>query len=155
MSLNPRDLSSVFHVDVTAASASAKNESQAPQTRDAPSLLREMLSAQEKTNSLLEDLLHQMTLAQKQRQQELGNWKQQNPALSKNCRVAAEALSKVQTEFLYRITEEVNDNAEDMLDGEFILSEFVDRYGPRLAHLNSVLQVLSQLSSVPTPANAP
>jgi hypothetical protein len=27
------------------------------------------------------------------------------------------------------------------------LSEFVDRYGPRLAHLNGVLQVLAQLSS--------
>jgi hypothetical protein len=39
-----------------------------------------------------------------------------------------------------------------MLDGDFALNEFVDRYGPRLAHLNGVLQVLSQLSSV-APAN--
>ena len=27
-------------------------------------------------------------------------------------------------------------------------------YGPRLAHLNSVIQVLAQLSSVPNPANS-
>jgi hypothetical protein len=40
------------------------------------------------------------------------------------------------------------------MDGEFMLNEFVDRYGPRLAHLNGVLQVLSQLSSVPNPANS-
>ena len=32
-------------------------------------------------------------------------------------------------------------------------NEFVDRYGPRLAHLNGVLQVLSQLSSIPTATN--
>jgi len=32
------------------------------------------------------------------------------------------------------------------MDGEFMLNEFVDRFGPRLAHLNGVLQVLSQLS---------
>ena len=154
MSLNPRDLASVFQVDVTATSSSAKPEAHSPQSRDVPGVLREMLAAQERTNNLLEDLLQQMSLAQKQRQQELGNWKQQNPALAKSCRVAAEALSKVQTEFLYRITEEVNENAENMLEGEFVLAEFVDRYGPRLAHLNSVLQVLSQLSSVPAPANA-
>jgi hypothetical protein len=28
-----------------------------------------------------------------------------------------------------------------------MLNEFVDRFGPRLAHLNGVLQVLAQLGS--------
>jgi hypothetical protein len=41
------------------------------------------------------------------------------------------------------------------MDGEFMLNEFVDRFGPRLAHLNGVLQVLAQLSSAPNPAGAP
>jgi hypothetical protein len=35
-----------------------------------------------------------------------------------------------------------------------MLNEFIDRYGPRLAHLNGVIQVLAQLSSVPNPANS-
>ena len=30
-----------------------------------------------------------------------------------------------------------------------MLNEFVDRYGPRLAHLNGVLQILAQLASTP------
>ena len=38
------------------------------------------------------------------------------------------------------------------LDGDFLLNEFVDRFGPRLAHLNGVIQVLAQLSSTPNPA---
>ena len=59
----------------------------------------------------------------------------------------------MQAEFLDSLTREVNDTAEDMLDGEFVLNEFIDRFGPRLAHLNGVLQVLSQLSSTPNPAN--
>ena len=42
---------------------------------------------------------------------------------------------------------DVNDGFEDMMDSEFVLNEFVDRYGPRLAHLNGVLQLLSQLSA--------
>ena len=39
----------------------------------------------------------------------------------------------------------MRDNYETLLDGEFMLNEFVDRFGPRLAHLNGLLQVLSQL----------
>jgi hypothetical protein len=60
----------------------------------------------------------------------------------------------VQIEFLDRMTEEINDTSEEMVDGDFVLNEFIDRYGPRLAHLNSVIQVLAQLSSVPNPANS-
>jgi len=47
------------------------------------------------------------------------------------------------------MTAEVNANPEGLVDGEFILSEFVDRFGPRMAHLNGVLQVLATLSSNP------
>jgi hypothetical protein len=85
---------------------------------------------------------------------ELNQWKQANPQLSKSCRVAAEALSKVQTEFLTTLTMEVRENFDSLMDGEFMLTEFVDRFGPRLAHLNGVLQVLSHLSSQPATPNA-
>jgi hypothetical protein len=61
--------------------------------------------------------------------------------------LAAEALSRVQTEFLENLTIDVKDNYDNLVDGDFALNEFVDRYGPRLAHLNGVLQVLSQLSA--------
>ena len=109
-------------------------------------LLRELLAGQDRQNELLEELVNQLGAAQKQRTNELGQWKQANPELSQRCRVAAETLSRVQNEFLANLTEEVADNEECLMDGEFLLNEFVDRYGPRLAHLNGVLQVLSQLS---------
>ena len=111
-------------------------------------LLREILSAQDRQNELLEELVNQLGAAQKQRVTELGQWKQANPRLARNCRLAAEALGKVQTEFLESLTTEVNANYENLLDGEFMLNEFVDRFGPRMAHLNGLLQVLSQLSAV-------
>jgi hypothetical protein len=59
----------------------------------------------------------------------------------------------VQVEFLQGMTTEINDNADALMDGEFVLNEFVDRFGPRLAHLNGVLQILAQLSSTPTPTS--
>jgi hypothetical protein len=132
-------------VDISAGpmpSAPGGNGAEAENTR----LLREILTAQDRQNELLEELVTQLSAAQKQRNQELGQWKAANPDLAQNCRVAAETLSRVQTEFLNTLTDEVNCNADVLLDGEFMLNEFVDRFGPRLAHLNGVLQVLAQLS---------
>ncbi len=117
-------------------------------------LLREVLSAQDRTNELLEELISTMASNHKQRAQELSQWKQANPDLANGCREAAETLSRVQVEYLDRMTEEINDANDDLLDGEFLLNEFIDRYGPRLAHLNGVIQVLAQLSTTPPPNTA-
>ena len=117
-------------------------------------VLREILAAQDRQNELLEELVGQLNSSQRQRASELGQWKQANPHLARDCRMAAEALSKVQTEYLASITHEINENYESLRDGEFMLNEFVDRFGPRLAHLNGLLQVLSQLSSSPAAAGA-
>lgn len=116
-------------------------------------VLREMLAAQDRQNELLEELVNQVGATQRQRQNELGQWKQANPGLARACRSAAEALSRVQTDYLLGLTQEINENYESLRDGEFMLNEFVDRFGPRLAHLNGLLQVLSQLSSTPSPAS--
>lgn len=112
-------------------------------------LLREILAAQDRQNELLEELISQLTASQRQRNQELGLWKSQNPRLANGCRQAAEALGRVQSEFLEAMVAEIDRNAEAMTDGEFVFNEFIDRFGPRLAHLNGVLQVLVQLSSGP------
>jgi hypothetical protein len=116
-------------------------------------LLHQVLAAQDRTNELLEELVGVMATQQKQRANDLNQWRNAHPKLAAACREAAEALSRVQIEYLNRITEEINASSEDMVEGEFLLNEFVDRFGPRLAHLNGVIQVLAQLSSVPNPAN--
>ena len=116
-------------------------------------VLRQLLIGQDRQNELLEELVNQLGTAQKQRATELGQWKQANPQLARRCRAAAESLGKIQTEFLDSLTQEISDNVETLLDGEFMLNEFVDRFGPRMAHLNGLLQVLSQLSATPNPSN--
>ena len=117
-------------------------------------LLREILSAQDRTNELLEDLVNTMASSQKQRANELNQWRSAHPSLAVACREAAETLTRVQIEYLERLTEEINETGDEMEGGEFMVNEFIDRYGPRLAHLNGVIQVLAQLSSVPNPANS-
>jgi hypothetical protein len=113
------------------------------------------VAGQDRQNELLEELIGQISSAHRQRAHELGQWKQANPRLARNCRAAAEALGKIQTEFLDSLTREIGDNCENLLEGEFMLNEFVDRFGPRMAHLNGLLQVLSQLSATPNPTATP
>ncbi len=141
-------------IDVSQAAFAAAPHGNRGSEGEGTHLLRQLVSGQDRQNELLEELVNQLGAAQKQRAMELGQWKQANPHLARSCRMAAEALSKVQTEFLDSLTQEVRDNYETLLDGEFMLNEFVDRFGPRLAHLNGLLQVLSQLSATPSPANA-
>ncbi|MEX0978250.1 MAG: hypothetical protein WDZ48_05335 [Pirellulales bacterium] len=140
-------------VDISAGAQLGRPRDSGDTAQEQVGLLRNMLAAQDRQNELLEELVNQFSAAQRQRNQELGQWKQANPELARSCRMAAEALSKVQVEFLNSMTREINDNSEALLDGEFVLNEFVDRFGPRLAHLNGVLQVLAQLgcASNPTP----
>ena len=142
-------------IDVAHGALGAGAASGGGEKHDVVGLLRQMLAAQDRQNELLEELVGHMCTAQRQRANELGNWKQANPGLARNCRVAAEALSRVQTEYLISLTQEISENYETLRDGEFMLNEFVDRFGPRLAHLNGLLQVLSQLSATPNPANTP
>ncbi|HTU24212.1 MAG TPA: hypothetical protein VMF30_02370 [Pirellulales bacterium] len=153
MTHNPQPPSPLFtQVDITAAApVSPARPGQA--NDEQVGLLRNILSAQDRQNELLEELVNQLVSAQRQRVAELGQWKQANPDLARACRAAAESLSRVQVEFLHSITREINENFECLMDGEFMLNEFVDRFGPRMAHLNGLLQVLAQLSSTPAPAN--
>lgn len=148
MSYDPQQIPPMFRIDVS-ADASSQPAEQVNSGELVVSLLRHLVEGQAKQNALLEEMNNHLSAAQKQRAQELNQWKEANPALARNCRSAAEVLSRVQTRFLETVTEEIAESEEALVDGEFMLNEFVDRFGPRMAHLNGVLQVLSQLGANP------
>ena len=144
-----QDMSPVFRIDVS-QNASENPVSQPVNLQsEMVTLLHQLVEGQDRQNELLEEMVEQVGASQRQRANELTQWKDANPLLARRCRAAAEALSQVQTEFLQNMTADVNDSYEGMMDSDFVLNEFVDRYGPRLAHLNGVLQLLSQLSAQP------
>lgn len=152
MSYDQEPVSPMFRIDVSAETDSAP---QASNDRVAIELLRQIVVGQQQQNKLLQNLIQQNNAANQQRASELQQWKNANPELSGACRRAAETLSKVQTEFLGTLTEEIEDSEDHLIEGEYMLNEFVDRFGPRLAHLNGVLQVLAQLGTSDAPAAAP
>ena len=135
-------------IDVTASSGSPDaGDTAADVNTLLAGLMRRMVIEQEASNTLLKELIGQIQSQQRGRAGELDKWKEANPKLANRCRVAAETLSDIQNDFLMGLTAEVEDSEDALRDSDYMLQEFVDRYGPRLAHLNGVLQVLSQLAA--------
>ena len=56
-------------------------------------------------------------------------------------------LEQVHAALMGDLANYVEDNHENLLEGDFSLSDFVDRFGPRLAHLNTMLAVLRPLAA--------
>ncbi len=149
MSNDPQQASPLFTQFDISAGTRGDGASTAPSghASEQTELLHQILAGVDRQTELLEELVATTGAAQRQRNNELSQWRRANPHLAASCRHAAEALAQVQSEFLASLTSEIEENAEDLKDGDFVFNEFVDRYGPRLAHLNGVLQMLSQLSS--------
>jgi hypothetical protein len=137
----------VTQVDISAGSPSAGGPAPTGDLTETNSLLRELISQSQKQANLLLELLAQVSLQHRQRAAELKAWKEANPQLARSCKRAAESLARVHTEFLDNIAREAAENADDFSDSEYALGEFIDRYGPRLAHFNGVLQLFAQLGS--------
>ena len=112
-------------------------------------LVRELVSAQDRQTGFLEELVALITNSHRHRLVELGMWKLSNPELAEYCKRAAKKLERIQSDLLSSITEEIESNADELLDSEFGLNEFVDRYGTKFLQLNSLLQILTQLGNAP------
>jgi hypothetical protein len=112
-------------------------------------LLSELVSAQDRQTALLEEFVSTISNSHRRRAVELGLWKRSNPELAEYCKRAAKKLERIQTDLLSSITEEIESNADMLLDSEFGLNEFVDRYGTKFLQLNSLLHILAQLGNAP------
>ncbi len=155
MPYDPQQAPPLFHIDIVSSATDASSKPRDNQADVLVALLQRLVLGQERQNKLLDEILQQTNAMARQRQFELSQWKQANPDLARRCRRAAETLNRVQNEFLETLTDEVIDSEDSLLDGDFMLQEFVDRFGPRLVHLNGVLQMLSQLSYAPDNAGTP
>jgi predicted DsbA family dithiol-disulfide isomerase len=152
MSKDPQQLPPIFEpIDVSAESSTTEPvQNPADPGTQLTAILQQISEKMDRQNELLEQLVQQEEPLDDPRSIELDRWRKANPDLAQSCRFAAETLSRAQTEFLEQLTNDVCESDDALLDSNFMLGEFVDRYGPRLAHLNGVLQVLSQLSSPPS-----
>ena len=133
MSREHRPIPLFTQVDITSNPAAAHALPQIT-SGEQTHVLREMLKALDRQNELLEELVTNTSQHQRLRESELKKWRQEHPRLARNCRAAVDALGQVHAELLDSMTSDINGNADDLMNGDYALNEFVDRYGPRLAH---------------------
>lgn len=110
-------------------------------------ILRQLLDLQRQHVDLTREAA-QVAREQRARQvAELERWQAGHEPVLDNCRDALGKLEQVHAEIMRELTEYVDENHENLLEGEFTLTDFVDRFGPRLAHLNTMLAVLRPLAA--------
>ena len=111
-------------------------------------LQRQSLEMQRQQLELAREQTH---VAREQRQRqfaELERWQSGHENILDSCRESLSKLEQVHAALLAEMTDYVSEHQENLLEGDFALSDFVDRFGPRLAHLNTMLAVLRPLTTV-------
>lgn len=139
------DMSFNVVVDPLAATKSVSPTTGIPTDVQIMHLLRDLVHGQQRQNELLERMMEQTVAAQQARASELHAWRSANPELARACRQTMDALARAQVAILQELTEELSDSGDAIESSPYLLGEFIDRFGPRMAHLNCVLQMVGQL----------
>jgi hypothetical protein len=108
---------------------------------------RQMFEMQRQQLEISRELL-QVNREQRARQaSELERWQASHEPILENCKETLSKLEQVHASLMNELGIYVEDNHENLLEGDFSLSDFVDRFGPRLAHINTMLAVLRPLAA--------
>jgi len=132
-----------------------------PNNGDPVALLNLLVNLQSQSNELQKQSLElqkqqlelareaaQFTREQRARQiADLERWQHSHDRVLDDCKGALSNLEQVHAALMGELTIYVEENQDNLLDGEFALTDFVDRFGPRLAHLNTMLAVLRPLAA--------
>jgi len=78
---------------------------------------------------------------------ELERWQNSHDGLIDHCKDALGKLEQVHASLMADFADYIDEHHENLVDGDFALSDFVDRFGPRLAHLNTMLAILRPLAA--------
>lgn len=110
-------------------------------------ILRQMLDNQRQELELTREAA-QVAREQRARQSaDLERWQSGHGQVLERCKATLGRLEEVHASLMAEMAEYVADHHENLVEGDFALSDFVDRFGPRLAHLNTMLAVLRPLSA--------
>jgi hypothetical protein len=111
-------------------------------------LLRQLVTLQQEQVSVLK--------AQQQAQQKaqdgnerwrafLARWESEFPGIGAACKLVLPALERAYLSLIRELTDKLADEP-DMLTDDFVLSEFLDRYGMRLGQIGNLMSQLAPLA---------
>ncbi len=157
-----------MEVTATGQPQSAAQLPAGPVPADPATLFQMMLQMQSNTNEMLRQIVEQnrmlleltketVQVARDQRarqMQELERWQNSHQAVLFETRGVLKTLEQVHGQIMEQLVGFVQENETDLMEGEFTLADFTDRFGPRLGHLNTILSVLRPLAALAQHAQA-
>ena len=76
----------------------------------------------------------------------LGRWQEEFPGIGSACKTVLPVVERAYLTLVQDLTDRLRDEDAEPLENEFVLNEFLDRYGTRLGQLGNVLSQLSPLA---------
>jgi hypothetical protein len=120
-------------------------------SREVVDLLRQMISLHQEQVGLLKVQAAGQDSGSKWRTF-LARWEAEFPNIGGACKQALPALERAYLGMIRELTERVNAADASDLDDEFVLGEFLDRFGIRLGQLGNILSQLAPLAdAAPAP----
>jgi multidrug efflux pump subunit AcrA (membrane-fusion protein) len=110
-------------------------------------LQRQQLEMQRQQLELAREAAH---VAREQRARQISDlerWQAGHEGVIEHCKETLGKLEQVHAALMGELAEYVSEHHDNLVEGDFALSDFVDRFGPRLAHLNTMLAVLRPLAA--------
>jgi hypothetical protein len=116
-----------------------------PSTREMVDLLRQLIGLQQEQVGLIKTQIANQDSSTRWRSF-LGRWEQEFPNIGVSCKQALPILERTYLALVRELTDRVNSSETGDLDDEFVLSEFLDRFGIRLGQLGNILSQLAPLA---------
>ena len=158
---NPPSPLWTYRMEVSPTGPTAGQPMPMPASGDPAALLQMLINLQSQTldtqRQILENQRQQLELAREvtqigrdQRARQIGElerWQSSHEGVLDHCRETLGQLEQVHAALMGELANYVDGHHENLVEGDFALSDFVDRFGPRLAHLNTMLAVLRPLAA--------
>jgi hypothetical protein len=119
-------------------------------SRELADLLRQIVGLQQEQIGLLKAQILNQDNGAKWRSF-LARWENEFPQIGTSCQQALPILERAYLGLVRELTERVNAAEAAELDDEFVLGEFLDRFGIRLGQLGNILGQIAPLADA-TPA---
>ncbi len=126
-----------------------------PPVREVAALLRQLIGLQQETVGLLKAQAAHHDSGSRWKSF-LTRWAEEFPNIGGACKQAVPALERAYLTLVRELTDRVNATEEGELTDEFVLGEFLDRFGIRLGQLGNILGQLGPLAdAAPPPESGP